>query len=213
MKIMSAISAIEMRFKQSHSEEKKVEEVLGCAGNKYSRIIVITDGISWIESKRNATALELCKAMRNMWHVKGLNDDNKEDDEINNDSMELETSLGTVRDKQSLDGKQKCFNCGKIWHRSAKHPSKKKKIQLEKTGAAADVSIKKIRSKCSQCSKPGHKEEDCWKKYPHKAPSRKSTEALGMFLDEDLFVCNIAKDKMPYVTLDAEAAYYCVPII
>jgi hypothetical protein len=46
MKIMSAISAIEMRFKQSHSEEKKVEEVLGCTGNKYSQIIVVTDGIS-----------------------------------------------------------------------------------------------------------------------------------------------------------------------
>jgi hypothetical protein len=36
---------------------------------------------------------------------------------------------------------------------------------------------------------------------------------LGMFLDEELLVRNIAQDKMPYVTQDVEAAYYCVPII
>jgi hypothetical protein len=39
------------------------------------------------------------------------------------------------------------------------------------------------------------------------------TEALGMFLDEELLVCNIAQDEMPYVTRDIEAAYYCVPFI
>ncbi len=43
---MSAISAVEVRFKLSLSEEKKVEVVQGCTGNKYSQIIVITDGIS-----------------------------------------------------------------------------------------------------------------------------------------------------------------------
>jgi hypothetical protein len=151
--------------------------------------------------------------MRNVWRVKGLDDDGKEDEDVNNDSVGLETSLGTVRDKQSLDGKQKCFNCGKIWHRSAKCSSKKKKGRSEKAGAAADASIKKTRSKCSQCSKPGQKEEPCWKKHPHKSPSRRSTEALGMFLDKELLVCNIAKEKMLYVTLDAVAAYYCVTII
>jgi hypothetical protein len=33
-----------------------------------------------------------------------------------------------------------------------------------------------------------------------------------MFLDEELLVCNIAQDKMPYVMQDIEEAYYCVPI-
>jgi hypothetical protein len=36
MKIMSEISAIEVRFKQSLSEEKKVEVVQGCTGDMYS---------------------------------------------------------------------------------------------------------------------------------------------------------------------------------
>jgi hypothetical protein len=36
---------------------------------------------------------------------------------------------------------------------------------------------------------------------------------LGNFLDEELLVCNIVQDKMPYVRQDVEAAYYCVPII
>jgi hypothetical protein len=34
-----------------------------------------------------------------------------------------------------------------------------------------------------------------------------------MFQDEELLVCNIAQDKMPYITQDVEAAYYCIPII
>jgi hypothetical protein len=109
--------------------------------------------------------------------------------------------------------KQKCFNCGKIGHRSAKLPHKKKKGRSEKAGAAADASAKKTKSKCSYCGKPGHKEEDCWKKHPHKAPSKSSTEALGTFLDEEILLCNIAKDEMPYITQDVEAAYHCVPII
>ncbi len=38
-------------------------------------------------------------------------------------------------------------------------------------------------------------------------------EALGTFLDEELLVCNIVQDEMPYVMQDVEAAYYCVSII
>jgi hypothetical protein len=182
-------------------------------GDKYSQIIVVIDEISQIESKRNATALELCKAMRKAWRIKGHNNDNKEDNDVDNDSVGLETSLGTVKDKQSLVGKQKYFNCGKTGHRFAKCPNKKKKGQLEKAGAVTDASVKKTRSKCSHCGKPGHKEENCWKKHPHKAPSSSSTEALGTFLDEELLACNIAQDKMPCITLDVKAAYYCVPII
>jgi hypothetical protein len=76
----------------------------------------------------------------------------------------------------------------------------------EKAGAATDASVEKTRSKCSHCGKPGHKEEDCWKKHPHKSPSRSSTEALGTFLDEEILVCNIVQDEMPYVMLNIEAA-------
>ena len=65
--------------------------------------------------------------MRTAWHVKGNDNDNKEDNDGNNDSVGLETSLGTVKDKQSFGGKQKCFDCGKTGHRSAKRPNKKKK--------------------------------------------------------------------------------------
>jgi hypothetical protein len=84
---------------------------------------------------------------------------------------------------------------------------------MEKAGTATDASVKRTRSKCSQCSNPGCKEEDCWKKHPHKAPSRRSMEASGMFLDEKLLVCHISQDELPYVTQGVEQAYYCVPII
>jgi hypothetical protein len=127
MKIMSETSAVEVRFKQSLSKEKKVEVVQGCAGDNYAQIIAITEGLSQIESKQNSTALELCEAMRKAWCIKGHDNDDEEDDDINNDSMGLETSLGTVKDKQSLVRKQKCFNYGKTGHRSAKCPNKKKK--------------------------------------------------------------------------------------
>jgi hypothetical protein len=66
--------------------------------------------------------------MRKAWHIKGHNNNNKEDNaDVNNGSVGLETSLGAVTDKQSLVGKQKCFNCGNIGHRSAKCTHKKKK--------------------------------------------------------------------------------------
>jgi hypothetical protein len=161
----------------------------------------------------NMTALELCKAMRKVWRIKGHDDDNEEDDDVNNDSMGLETSLGTVKDKQSLVGKQKCYECGKTGHRSAKCLNKKKKGRTEKADAATDARVKQTKSKCSHCIKPGHKKKDCWKKHPHKAPSRCSTETLGMFLDEKLLVCHIAQDKMPYITQVVEEVYYCVPTI
>jgi hypothetical protein len=197
MKILSQISAVEVKFKQSLCKEKKVEVVQGCVGDNYAQIIVVTDGLSRIESKQNATALELYKARRKAWRIKGHDNDNKEDDDIDNDGMGLETSLGTVTDKQSLVGKQKCYECGKTGDRSAKCPNTKKKGQTEKAGALTDTSVKRTKSKCSHCGKPGHKEEDCGKKHLHKTPSRWSMEASGTFLDEELLVCHIAQDKMP----------------
>jgi hypothetical protein len=59
MKILSEISAVEVRFKQSLSKKKKVELIQGCVGNDYAQIIVVTDGLSRIESQWYVTALEL----------------------------------------------------------------------------------------------------------------------------------------------------------
>jgi hypothetical protein len=49
MKILSQISAVEVKFKQSLSKEKKVEVVQGCVGDNYAQIIVVTGGLSQIE--------------------------------------------------------------------------------------------------------------------------------------------------------------------
>jgi hypothetical protein len=46
MNFFSEISAVEVRFKQSLSKEKKVEVVQGCVGDNYAQIIVVTDGLS-----------------------------------------------------------------------------------------------------------------------------------------------------------------------
>jgi hypothetical protein len=43
MKILSQISAVEGKFKQFLSNEKKVEVVQGCMGDNYAQIIVVTD--------------------------------------------------------------------------------------------------------------------------------------------------------------------------
>ncbi len=50
MKILPEISAVEVRFKQSLSKERKRELVQGCTGDNYAHIIVVTDGLSQIES-------------------------------------------------------------------------------------------------------------------------------------------------------------------
>ncbi len=50
MKIMPQLSAVEVKFKQTLSKEKKVEVVKGCAGDNYAQIIVVTDKVSKIES-------------------------------------------------------------------------------------------------------------------------------------------------------------------
>jgi hypothetical protein len=128
MKILSQISAIEVKFKQSLSKEKKVEVVQECAGVNYAQIIVVTDGLSQIESNRNVTALELCKAMKKVWCIKGHDNDDKEDNDVDNNSVGLETSLGTVKDKQNSGTKQKCYECGKTGHRLLNVPPRKRKV-------------------------------------------------------------------------------------
>jgi hypothetical protein len=70
-------------------------------------------------------------------------------------------------------------------------PDKKKKGGSEKTGVAAETSVNNSRSKCSHCGMNNHAERCCWKKYPHKALSKSSTEASRAFLEEELLVCNI----------------------
>ncbi len=58
IKILSQITAVEVNFNQSLSKEKKVEVVQVCVGDNCAQIIVVTNGLARIESKRNASALE-----------------------------------------------------------------------------------------------------------------------------------------------------------
>ncbi len=51
MKILAQISAVEVKFRQSFSKEKKVEVVQGYTGDNYAQIIVVTDKVARIESK------------------------------------------------------------------------------------------------------------------------------------------------------------------
>ncbi len=46
IKILSQISAVEVKLKQSLSKERKIELVQGCAGDDYAQIIVVLDGLS-----------------------------------------------------------------------------------------------------------------------------------------------------------------------
>ncbi len=46
MKVMSQLSAVEVKFKQTLSKKKKVEVVKGCARDDYAQIIVVTDKVS-----------------------------------------------------------------------------------------------------------------------------------------------------------------------
>jgi hypothetical protein len=46
MKILSETSAVEVRFKQALSKERKIEVVQGCAGDDYVQITVVLDGLS-----------------------------------------------------------------------------------------------------------------------------------------------------------------------
>jgi hypothetical protein len=147
MTILSAISAVEVRFKKTLNEERKIKVMLGCA-----QVIVTADRIAQIKSggTPNATVLELCKAKKKMWQIAGHNNDNKEEDDDDDDSKWLETLLGAVKQKQS-SGYQKCFHCNKRGHRSLHCCDKKKKGRSEKAGAVAETSIKKTRPKCSHC--------------------------------------------------------------
>jgi hypothetical protein len=81
-KILSAIFAIEIRFKKVLNEERKIEFVQSCAGNNYAQVIAIADRISQIklEGTCNMSALELCKAMKKTWQITGHKYDKEEDD-------------------------------------------------------------------------------------------------------------------------------------
>jgi hypothetical protein len=48
MKILLDISAVEVRFKQALSKERKIEAVQGYVGDNYAQIIVVADGIAQI---------------------------------------------------------------------------------------------------------------------------------------------------------------------
>jgi hypothetical protein len=139
MKIMSNISAVEVRFKKTLDELRKIEVVQSwCTGNDYAQVNVVADGIAQITTGEtcNATALELCRAMKKTWWIAGHNDDNEDNDTNGNDSKWLEKLLGTVKQKWSSNYKSKCFNCNKIGHKSAYCPDKKMKGGSEKASAA-----------------------------------------------------------------------------
>jgi hypothetical protein len=48
MKILAQISAFEVKFKQSLSNDMKAEVVQRCAGDDYAQIIVVTDKVARI---------------------------------------------------------------------------------------------------------------------------------------------------------------------
>jgi hypothetical protein len=66
MKILSDVSADEVRFEKTLDEERKIEAVQNLAGDNYSQDIVVADNIAQIKlgETHSATALELCKAMK-----------------------------------------------------------------------------------------------------------------------------------------------------
>jgi hypothetical protein len=103
MKILSDISAVEIRCKKTLNEERMIEMMQSCAGDDYAEVIVVADGIAQLKSVGtcNATALEMYKAMQKMWQIAGHNDD-EEDDNNDNDSKQLETLLGAVKQKQGV---------------------------------------------------------------------------------------------------------------
>jgi hypothetical protein len=107
LKILAQISAVDVKVKQSLRTEKKVEVVQRCTGDNYAQIIAVTEKVAGIESKQNTIALELCKVMKQVWHIKGHDDDDKGDNDINNNSVGLEILLGTVKDKQKLNQETK----------------------------------------------------------------------------------------------------------
>jgi hypothetical protein len=45
MRILSDISAIEIRFKKTLNKERKVEVMQSCTGDDYAQVIVIVDGV------------------------------------------------------------------------------------------------------------------------------------------------------------------------
>jgi hypothetical protein len=210
MKILSNISAVEVRFKNTLNEERKIEVVQGCIRDNYAPVIVVADRIVQIKSGGtcSATALEFCKAMKKTWQIAGQNDENEEDDDNDHGSKWLEILLGAIKQKWS-SGYQKLINCNKRGHTLLQYPDKKKKGGSEKAGATAVTSIKKMSSKCIHCSGTNHSVSDCWKKYPHKVPRKSSMDSSGAFLEKELLVCNIKVDNTYYTTEIIEDAHYC----
>jgi hypothetical protein len=115
MKILSNISVVEVRFKKTLDEQRKIEVVQNCAGGNYAQVIVVADGIVQIPTGGacNATGLEQCKAIRKTWQITGRNNDDEDNNNNDNDSTLLETSPGAVKQKQSTNYQSKCFHCHK----------------------------------------------------------------------------------------------------
>jgi hypothetical protein len=145
MKILSDLSAVDIRFKKPLDNKRKIEVVQGCAGEDYTQVIVVADGMAQIQSgrTRNAMALELCKAMKKAWQIAGHNEDDNEDDDNDNDNERLETSLGAVKHTQNSIHKKKCFHCGKKGHRLSLCTDKKKKGRSEKASTTTEKALRK----------------------------------------------------------------------
>ncbi len=50
MKILSDISAVEVRFKETLNKKRKIEVVQGCTGDNYAQVIVVADRIAHFKS-------------------------------------------------------------------------------------------------------------------------------------------------------------------
>jgi hypothetical protein len=46
MKILTDISAVEIRYKKTLDEERKIEILQSCAGDNYIQVIVVVDSVA-----------------------------------------------------------------------------------------------------------------------------------------------------------------------
>ena len=159
---------------------RKAAYILRVGRNKYKTSMATTRNNIRKDHGREATTVELVEEMYREWQIGG-----GKTSKLHNEDNDCRVKTVLTSQNAHQTKKKKCYNCGPEDHMRNKCPPLKHGNKEEKKPSKG---VHKFNDFCNLCGKRGHREKDCWNKYPEK---RKQKNKAAISIEQDIIVLTI----------------------